>query len=180
VKTLKSRSSNLSKLVDCAESLRKEGRLLEALEAVEHCLQKSPGHPRSLLLHCRILYLAGRYAQALHVLDSLEGKLGKGEGLKKITEGLESLWQKPNPEIDPAFITETMADLHIRQGYLWEAMEIYRQLYRSSEGKEPLWQKILDLRDRLGQEESQKKKEERDAERWEALTRWIKNQQRGS
>lgn len=177
--TLKSRSSNPSKLVDRAESLRKEGRLLEALEVVEHSLQKSPGHPRGLLLHCRILYLAGRYAQALHVLDSLEGKLGKGEGLKKITEGLERLWQKPNPEIDPAFITETMADLHIRQGYLWEAMEIYRQLYLSSEGKEPLWQKILGLRDRLGQEESRKAKEERAAERWEALNRWIKNQQRG-
>ena len=177
--TLKSRSSNPSKLVDRAESLRKEGRLLEALEAVEHCLQKSPGHPRGLLLHCRILYLAGRYAQALHVLDSLEGKLGKGEGLKKITEGLERLWQKPNPEIDPAFITETMADLHIRQGYLWEAMEIYRQLYLASEGKEPLWQKILGLRDRLGQEESQNTKEERAAERWEALNLWIKNQQRG-
>ena len=83
--TLKSQSSNPSKLVDRAESLRKEGRLLEALEAVEHCLQKSPGHPRGMLLHCRILYLAGRYAQALHVLDSLEDKLGKGEGLQKIT-----------------------------------------------------------------------------------------------
>ncbi len=176
---MKSQSSNPSKLVDRAESLRKEGRLLEALEAVEHCLQRSPGHPRGLLLHCRILYLAGRYAQALHVLDSLEDKLGKGESLKEITEGLERLWQKPNPETDPAFITETMADLHIRQGYLWEAMEIYRQLYLASEGKELLWQKILGLRDRLGQEESQKTKEERAAERWEALNRWIKNQQRG-
>ena len=172
--------SNPSDFVDLAESLRQERRLPEALEAVQQCLQQSPSHPRGLLLHSRLLYLAGRYTQALQVLGSLKGILGRDKGLKNITEVLEEVWQKPNPKMDPAFVTETMAELHIRQGYLWEAMEIYRQLYLASEGEERLWQKVLDLRDRLGQEESRKTREERASERLEALNRWIKNHQRGS
>ncbi len=176
---MKAPISSPAELVDLAESLRLEGRLLDALETIERCLQKSPRHARGLLLYCRILYLAGRYAEALHVLSSLEGILGRDERLTKIAKGLEELWQKPDPKMDPAFVTETMAELHISQGYLWEAMEIYRQLYLASEDERQLWQKILDLRDRLGQEESRKAHEERATERLEALNHWINNQQEG-
>ena len=176
---MKAQSSDPSELVDLAESLRQGDRLLEALETIERCLQKSPRHARGLLLYCRILYLSRRYAEALHVLSSLEGILGRDEGLKKITEGLEELWQKPDPKMDPAFVTETMAELHISQGYLWEAMEIYRQIYLATEGEGQLWQKILKLRDRLGQEESGKAEEERASERLESLNRWINSQQGG-
>ncbi len=177
---MKAQSSDPSELVDLAESLRQGDRLLEALETIERCLQKSPRHARGLLLYCRILYLSRRYAEALHVLSSLEGILGRDEGLKKITEGLEELWQKPDPKMDPAFVTETMAELHISQGYLWEAMEIYRQIYLATEGEGQLWQKILKLRDRLELEESRKMQEEKASERLESLNRWINSQQGGS
>ncbi len=177
---MKAQSSDPSELVDLAESLRQGDRLLEALETIERCLQKSPRHARGLLLYCRILYLSRRYAEALHVLSSLEGILGRDEGLKKITEGLEELWQKPDPKMDPAFVTETMAELHISQGYLWEAMEIYRQIYLATEGEGQLWQKILKLRDRLELEESRKMQEEKASERLESLNRWINSRQGGS
>ena len=178
--TLKAPISSPSELVDLAESLRLEGRLLDALKAIERCLQNNPRHARGLLLYCRILYLSRRYAEALHVLSSLEGILGRDEGLKKITEGLEELWQKPDPKMDPAFVTETMAELHISQGYLWEAMEIYRQIYLATKGEGQLWQKVLELRDRLELEESRKTQEEKASERLEALNRWINSQQGGS
>jgi tetratricopeptide (TPR) repeat protein len=177
--TLNASFSSPSELVDLAESLRLEGRLLDALKAIERCLQNNPRHARGLLLYCRILYLSRRYAEALHVLSSLEGILGRDEGLKKITEGLEELWQKPDPKMDPAFVTETMAELHISQGYLWEAMEIYRQIYLATEGEGQLWQKVLELRDRLELEESRKTQEEKASERLEALNRWINSQQGG-
>ncbi len=175
---MKSRFSSASELADLAEKLREEGRLHEALEVVERCLKESPGHPRGLLLKSRILYLAGMYAQSLRALGSLEQILSGDEGLRKIKEGLEGLWQEPKPKIDPAFVTETMAELHIRQGYFWEAMEIYRQLYVvSPQGN--LWQKILQLRSRLepGVGDTQEGKVD---ERLEALNRWIENQKRES
>ncbi len=172
---LKARFSSASELADLAEKLREEGRLHEALEVVERCLNESPGHPWGLLLQSRILYLAGMYAQALRVLGSLEQILTKDEGLKKIKDGLEELWQEPKPKIDPAFVTETMAELYIRQGYLWEAMEIYQQLYLAS-APEGLWQKVICLRDRMENEGDTRKDGE--DERLEALNRWIEDQQR--
>ncbi len=143
---------------------------------VDRCLKDSPGHPRGLLLQSRILYLAGMYARSLRVLSSLERIIGSEEGLRRIKKGLEGLWQEPKPKIAPAFVTETMAELHIRQGYLWEAMEIYRQLYVASPQGE-LWQKILQLRSRLepGAEDTEEGKVD---ERLEALNRWIENQKR--
>jgi len=175
---MKSRFSSASEFADLADQLRQEGRLHEALEVVERCLKDSPGHPRGLLLQSRIFYLAGMYVQSLGVLSSLEQILGSEEGLRKIKEGLEGLWQEPKPKIDPAFVTETMGELHIKQGYLWEAMEIYRQLYVASP-QGGLWQKILQLRSRLepGVGDMQEGKVD---ERLEALNRWIENQQRGS
>jgi len=175
---MESRFSSASEFADLAEQLRQEGRLHEGLEVVERCLKESPGHPRGLLLQSRILYLAGMYAQSLRILGSLEQILGSKEGLRKIKEGLEGLWQEPRPKIDPAFVTETMAELHIKQGYVWEAMEIYRQLYVASP-QGGLWQKILQLRSRLepGVGETDDGKAD---ERLEALDRWIENQPRDS
>ncbi len=175
---MNSRFSSASEFADLAEQLRQEGRLHEALEVVERCLKDSPGHPRGLLLQSRILYLAGMYAQSVRVLGSLEEILGSEEGLRQIKENLEGLWQEPKPKIDPAFVTETMAELHIKQGYLWEAMEIYRQLYVALPQGE-LWQKILQLRSRLEPGVGDTK-EGRDDERLEALNQWIDNQKRDS
>ena len=175
---MKSRFSSASEFADLAEQLRQEGRLHEALKVVERCLKESPGHPRGLLLQSRILYLAGMYAQSLRVLGSLEQILGSEEGMRMIKEGLDGLWQEPKPEIDHAFVTEAMAELHIKQGYLWQAMEIYRQLYVALP-QGGLWQKILQLRSRLkpGVGDTLEGKVD---ERLEALNRWIENQQRGS
>jgi tetratricopeptide (TPR) repeat protein len=172
-----SRASDLS---DLAESLRREGRLSEALEAVERCLQENQSHPRALLLRGRILYQANRYAQALETLGSLEGVLGSDEELENIMSGMNELLKAPSSKMNPAFITETMAELYIRQGYLWEATEIYRQLYLGSKREDRLWRRILDLRDRLQREKSRDSQEERDAQRLEALNLWIENERRGS
>ncbi len=175
---MNSRFSSAADFADLAERLREEGRLQEALEVVERCLKDSPGHPRGLLLQSRILYLAGMYARSLQVLSALEQILGDEGGLKKIKEGLEGLWQEPKPKIDAAFVTETMAELHIKQGYFWEAMEIYRQLYTATR-RGDLWQKILGLRSRLeqGVEEGDQGTA---GDRLEALNRWIDNQKRES
>lgn len=172
---LKAQYSGALDLVDQAENLRRGGRRQEALEIVERCLNKNPKHPRGLLLQSRILFQAGMVAQALRCLGSLEEIMGQDEGLLKITRGLEGMWQEPKPQMDPAFVTETMAELHIRQGYLWEAMEIYQQLYLAS-APEGLWQKVICLRDRL-ENERDTRKDGKD-ERVETLNRWIEDRQK--
>ncbi|MDP6559215.1 MAG: tetratricopeptide repeat protein [Candidatus Binatia bacterium] len=171
--------SDLSQLIDQAEEHRREARLDKALEIVEATLQKSPHNPRALLLLGWILYASGKPYQAFKVLVFLKAVLGSDEGLKRIAEGLEKLWQSPDSPIDTTLATETMGDLHLRQGYYWEAAEIYRRLYLTSPGDDRLWQKILDLRDHLASEES-RETPEHSPERLESLNLWIQNQQKGS
>lgn len=174
---LTSKNSSASLLVDRADDLRREGRLQEALEVVESCLHEYPRHPRATLVHGRILYQGGMFARSLRVLGPLGKTLGENHGLREIIQGLEGLWGGPKPPMDPAFVTETMAELSLSQGYLWDAIEIYRHLYLAS-APEGLWQKIIRLRDRLEQEEDKKK--DGGDERLEALNHWIENRQRDS
>lgn len=176
---MKMQSSSPSDLVDLAESLRLEGRSREALEALDRCLQESPKHPRALLLRGRLLYQEGSIPKALEGLRPLSSILDRDSGLKAITTGLEQLWDTRNSQMDPAFVTETMAGLLTEQGYLLEAMEIYRQLFLASEGEKQIWEKILLLRDRLEREGSRETQKESLAEELEALDRWIQKQQRG-
>lgn len=176
---MKERSSNPSELADLAEKLRQERRFNEALKVVERSIQESPKHPQALLLRGRLLYQEGKVLQALEVLRPLGSILRRDKGLKTITTGLEQLWQMRNSQMDPAFVTESMAGLLAQQGYLLEAMEIYRQLFLASEGEKRLWEEILLLRERLKQEGSRETQRERVAKELEALERWIQNQQRG-
>ncbi|MFQ5904243.1 MAG: hypothetical protein ACE5JO_11185 [Candidatus Binatia bacterium] len=81
--------------------------------------------------------------------------------------------------MDPAFVTESMAGVLVRQGYLLEAMEIYRQLFLASKGEKRLWEEILLLRDRLEREGSRETQRESVAQKLEVLDRWIQSQQRG-
>lgn len=126
---MKAPASNLSDLVELAESLRQEGRHAEALNEVERCLEQNPKHPRAILLCGRLLYQEGKILQALETLRPLGFMLGQDEGLKAITTSLGRLWQERNVQTEPAFVTETMAGLLTQQGYLLEATKIYRRLF---------------------------------------------------
>ena len=81
--------------------------------------------------------------------------------------------------VDTTFATETMGDLYLRQGYYWESLEIFRQLYLEATGDDRLWQRILNLRNHITREES-RKIPGHSPERLESLNLWIQIQQRGS
>lgn len=168
-------SSRPSDLADLAEELRRQGQLQEAIEAVERSLKENPKHPRSLLLFSRLSYQQGKVPQAREALRSLDAVLGSDWGLKTIAASLEQLWQRRSSQMD-AFATETMAGLLVQQGYVCEAIEIYRQLLLASGGEDRLWDEILVLRDRLEREGSREMSRERIDRELEALDRWIKKQ----
>jgi len=168
-------SSNPSDLADHAEELRRQGRLKEALEAVERSLRENPKHARSLLLLSRLLYQQGKVLQAREALRPLDTALDSDRGWKTIAASLEHLWQSRSSQMG-VFVTETMAGLLVQQGYLCEAIEIYRQLFLASEGENRLWNEILALRDRLEREGSGEMSKERIDQELAALDRWIKKQ----
>ena len=170
-----SKFTGVQGIVDRAEELRREGYFQEALEAVERCLRVAPRHPRALLIQSRILYQGGMLAQSLRILKTLQELLDREEGIAKVTRELEERWQQPKPPMEHAFVTESMADLHMSQGYLWDAMEIYRQLYTGAKSVK-LWTKILALWDRLQKESDPTQDEQK--ERLDALNQWIEKQQR--
>ncbi len=174
---LRSRSSSLA---DVAESLRQEGRLREAMEAVEQALQEDSNHLRSLLLRARIFYQQGQPLQAVEALHPLQSLMGQDRELKAIAAGLEELSRKRISQTDPAFVTEAMARLLVQQGYLLQAIEIYRQLFLAAEEKKDLWGEMISLRERLGREGSREMGQERLAQEIENLDRWIKKYERGS
>lgn len=167
-----------SELADLAEGLRQKRRYAEAREALERCLEQNPKHPRGLLLLGWLHYQEGKLPEALQTLRALEAILGRDESIKTLTVSLEQLLRKRDLQTDPAFVTETMAGLLVEQGYLLEAMGIYRQLFLASGGEKRLWEKILFLRARLGQEGSRDAQTEKVAGELELLDRWIQAQKR--
>lgn len=169
---------SLPELADLAEKLRQEGKHAEALKTVECCLEQNPNHPRAILLLGRLLYQGGEPLRALAALRPLDFILGLDEALKTIAASLEQLWRERNSQTDPAFVTETMAGLLVEQGYLLEALEIYRQLLLASGGEKRLWERILSLRERLGQGGSRDAQKEKVIQALEVLDRWIQTQQR--
>lgn len=177
---MKAAAANPSALVELAESLRQEGRHAEALKEVERCLEQNPNHPRAVLLRGRLLYQEGKIVQALETLRPLGSILGQDEGFQAITTSLERLWQESNVQTEPAFATETMAGLLAQQGYLLEAMEIYRQLFLVSGREERLWERILFLREQLAREGSREARKEKIAEDLAGWDRWIQEQRRGN
>lgn len=174
---METRALSPSELVDLAESLRHQGRCAEAKKTLERCLEQKSAHPRGLLLLSRLQYQEGKFLEARETLRLLEPILGGDESLNTISGGLERLRQR-SLETDPAFVTETMAGLLVEQGYLLEALDIYRQLFVASAGEKQLWGRILSLRERVKQEGSRGAGQEKVAEQLEALERWIETQKR--
>lgn len=175
---MKTPSLTPSDLVDQAEGLRQEGRPTEALKALERCLAQIPGHPRAVLLLGRLLYQEGKLLQARESLRPLESVLSRDEALKTIGASLEQLWRERISQTDPAFATETMAGLLVEQGYLLEAVDIYRRLFLAAGGQKRIWDKILLLKERLGQEGSRDSQSDKITQELEVLDRWIIAQRR--
>lgn len=175
---MESRSLSASELADLAEGLRQEGRYSEARKTVERCLEQSPRHPRALLLLSRLQYQEGKLLEALQTLRTVESVLGRQESLAAIADGLEQLRQMRNLPPDPEFATQTMAELLVRQGYLLEAIDIYRQLFLTCGGERRVWEKILSLRERLRREGSRDAGREKVVQRLAILDGWIEAQQR--
>lgn len=175
---MKGPSSTPADLVELAERLRREGRRADAFQAVERCLGQNPNYPRAILLFARLLYQEGKVVQALDAIRPLRSLLGEDGTMRTIAAGLEQLWQERNSPADPSFVTETMAELLAQQGYLLEAMEIYRRLFLSSGGEKRLREKISLLRERLGREGSRDSRQEKLAQELEGWDHWLQGQQR--
>lgn len=171
--------SRVSELLDLAESLRQQERHIEAAKAIEDCLGQSPRQPRALLLRARLQYQQGRLTEAKESLRALGSVLGGDEALAAMRAALEQLEQRRNAQTDTAFATETMARLLAEQGYLLEALDLYRRLFLASAGEKRLWEKILSLRERLGQEGSRDARKEDIARQLEMLDRWMQEQRGG-
>lgn len=167
------RSSGVSELVDLAEGLRQGGKYSEARKTLERCLEQSPRHPRALLLLGRLQYQEGKLLEALQTVRTLESVLGRQESLAVIADGLEQLRQMRNLPPDPEFATQTMAELLVQQGYLLEAIDIYRRLFVSCGGEREVWEKILSLREQLRREGSRDAGREKVARQLAVLDGWI-------
>jgi tetratricopeptide (TPR) repeat protein len=176
--SVEGRALNASELADLAEALRQQGRRDEARNVVARCLERDPRHPRALLLLSRLQYQEGRLLEALQSLRALESVLGRSESLSAIANGLERLRQVRNAPTHGVFATETMADVLVEQGYLLEAVGIYRQLCETRGGDSNLREKIFRLRERLRQEGSRDAGQEKVAEQLAALERWSERQKR--
>lgn len=174
------RFSGLMELLDLAEGQRQRGYWKGAVESVGRCLEKRPNHPRGLLLLARLHYQQGKLPEAIEALRSLGSVLGADATLKSLASNMERLCQIRQSHSEPAFSTETMAGLLVEQGYLLEAVGIYRQLFVSSGEKDRrLWRAILDVRERLVQEGSKGVEGEKLARELVALEEWIEKQREG-
>ena len=172
------RASSEGGIVDRSEGLRQEGRIQEALDWVEKFLQDRPDHPRAFLLRSRLLYEQGKLVPALEALRRLDSILARDHGLQDLIAALEQLSEIRKSPREPAFVTESMARLLVRQGYFLEAMETYRQLFLTSQEKGELWEEIVRLRHCLAREGSRGVEKERVVQKLEAWDRWMQEQQR--
>jgi tetratricopeptide (TPR) repeat protein len=167
------RSPDLPDLVEETESMRRQGRLHEALEVVERFLRKSPDHPRALLLRSRVLYELGRTAQAIEGLNNLGRVIGL-EPLQTLAAAIERLGVSEPPSSAPAFATESMARLLAQQGYFLEALEVYRRLFEAAPEKSEWRDEVALLKTTVEQEGSRGATRERMAQELEACDLWLK------
>ncbi len=165
-----------SELIDTAESLRRRGRVDDALEAVEQVLAAAPEHRRALLLKSRLLYQNGALGRALDVARALEPMLG-GEAAE-LTAALMRLDQAGRRPPAP-FATESMARLLAQQGYFLEAIEVYRQIYEAS-ANPGVRDEIVRLTGVVERDGSRDAGEERVRQELEVAARWLERHPKGS
>ncbi|MBI2090190.1 MAG: tetratricopeptide repeat protein [Deltaproteobacteria bacterium] len=175
-----SRNSTPAALLDRAEELRRAGKTREGLELVERSLGQRPDHPRALFLRTRLLFEQGSFAAALETLRPLSSLPLWAREVRGLQKGLERIVELKEAEIDPAFATESMAQLRVQQGYLLEAMEIYRRLWLGSPGEARFWEEISRIRDRVEREGSRDKSRESLDRELSAWDRWMQKRKRGS
>jgi tetratricopeptide (TPR) repeat protein len=175
-------SFSLPDLMEETESMRRQGRRHEALEVVERFLRKNQDHPRALLLKSRVLYELGRLSQAVEVLYTLQ-RIRRNTGdetLQSLLGAIEQLGGRGQPSIAPAFVTESMARLLTQQGYILEALEVYRRLLEAGPEKKDWHDEIARLKTMVEQEGSRGATQERVAQELEVCDLWLKQRQRGS
>lgn len=165
-----------SELVDTAESLRRRGRVDDALEAVEQVLAAAPEHRRALLLKSRLLYQSGALGRALDVARAVEPMLG-GEAAE-LTAALVRLDQSERRPPAP-FATESMARLLTQQGYFLEAIEVYKQLYEAS-ANPAVRDEIVRLTGLVEREGSRDASEELVRHGLEVSAQWLERHPKGS
>lgn len=149
-----SRDSTPGALLDRAEELRREGKTREGMELVERSLGQRPDHSLGLFLRSRLLFEQGSFVEALEALRPLSSLAVWGREVGALRKALERLIELRETGIDPAFATESMAQLLTEQGHLLEALDIYRRLLFGSPGEERIWQEMRRIRERLDREGS--------------------------
>lgn len=100
--------------------------------------------------------------------------------IESLKRGLEQLTGLREARLDSAFATESMARVLVEQGYLLEALEIYRRIFLDSEGEKRFWEEMILLRQRLEREGSREAPKGSLAQELEVWDRWIQKRQRGN
>lgn len=167
-------------LLDQSDAMRRAGRFREALQLVERCLQQSLVHSRALALRAWLLFEQGDFVHALEALQALGTVPGREKSIESLKRGLEQLTGLREARLDSAFATESMARVLVEQGYLLEAMEIYRRIFLDSEGEKRLWEEMILLRQRLEREGSREAPKGSLAQELEVWDRWMQKRQRGN
>jgi tetratricopeptide (TPR) repeat protein len=172
-------TANTSNRVDRAEALRRDGCIQEGLKVVEQTLAETPDHARSLLLKSRLFYEQGDLPQAIEALRRLERTLG-GRETRPLVTALERLKDHRGSPRPAAFATESMAKLLTQQGYLLEALEVYRQLFEGAPNPNEIRDEILRLKTLAAKEGSREAAKERvdcELETWQS---WLEDHPKGT
>jgi tetratricopeptide (TPR) repeat protein len=140
-------------------------------------LRETPAAERALLLKSRLLYQSGSLRGALDALREVESVRGTGEfaALRLKLEQLEDALRRRAP-----FATESMARLSVQQGYLLEAMEIYRQLFETAPDQSEIVDEVAWLKAFVEREGSRDADAERVRRELEINERWLAEHSRGA
>jgi tetratricopeptide (TPR) repeat protein len=170
-------SQRVAEVLDTAERLRRRGEPAAAMSAVEEVLRETPGAPRALLLKSRLLYQNGSLRGALDALREVESLRGSREfaELRLKLEEFEDDQRRRAP-----FVTESMARLSVEQGYLLEAMAIYRQLFEASPNRGEILDEVARLKVTVEREGSRGADAERVRREVESNDRWLVEHPRGA
>jgi len=111
---------------------------------------------------------------ALREVESLRGTREFTELRLKLEE-LEDRQRRRAP-----FVTESMARLSVQQGYLLEAIEIYRQLFETAPNRSEILDEVARLKVTVEREGSREADAERVRRELEACDRWLAEHPRGA